>query len=327
MEKIIQISSLIQKDSKIPFGYVGKSLKTGKIKYYYLHNQDENNSSILHEFDINNINCAELYSYLKNCSFQKPKFSPLLPDELKETLTTIINKHRLYNQENAYQTECIDMNEIDLSVQPLKISGLRRTIPPRARYNSLENIIEIKTTKEEWEILSEEEKERKKNSLIHEVGHLKVTKCFLTENILNIKTGFCLTQYYTKPIKIEDKSIFYKLEKEVPKDYIQIHRESILEEIINDYDCLCAFPNFHRSYPRFGEELNNLCDKKLLTARNENNIDEFYNRLYSIIPNKDLIDELLETIYAATYGTSKEKTEEKAREIVKKYEKAKINML
>lgn len=42
-------------------------------------------------------------------------------------------------------------------------------------------------------------------------------------------------------------------------------------------------------------------------------MDGYYDRMYQIIPNKNLATELLETIYSATYGTSREATEEKAK--------------
>lgn len=321
MEHIIQINQLMTESEKIVFGYVGRSLETGKIKYYYLEKGD--NPNCLHEFDINHICNDYLSSCLADCHFERPQFSHLLPQELEQALPSIINKHRAYNQENGYPTTSIDKNKIGLSVQPLIISGFCRTRPSAALYNSLDNIITIRTTKKEWEILSEEEKEKKKNHLIHEVGHLKVTKLFLTGNILNLQTGFDTTLYDTSSIELENGDIFYRIEKKKEKDIIQTNIEYILEEIMNDYDCYQAFPSFHRNYPRFGEQLNNLCDKELLKARNTNEIDEYFDRMYSIIPSKDLAIELLETIHAATYGTSREATTENAKKIVKRYEDAK----
>lgn len=321
MEHIIQIKKLMRKDSTIEFGYVGRSLETGKIKYYYLENK--NNSDLLHEFDINNINNEYVLSYLHDCNFERPDFSSLLPEELEEFLPEILNKHTAYNLENGYPISCIDRNRMGLSVQPLKYSGFRRTRPSPAEYNALENRINLRTTKKEWEILSEEEKKRQKNHLIHEIGHLKATRCFLTENILNVQVGFDINQYNTSPILLENGDVFYKIEQRLPRDIIQRQVEYVLEEIMNDYDCYCAFPSFHRNYPRFGEQLNHLCDGKLLMDRYTKRMDGYYDRMYQIIPNQDLATELLETIYSATYGTSREATEEKAKTMIKKYESAK----
>lgn len=177
MENVIQINELMKNDSKTLSGYVGRSLETGKIKYYY--KEEDDNLNLLHEFDIHNINNEYVLSCLHDCNFERPDFSSSLPEELEELLPEILNKHTAYNLENGYPTSCIDRNRIGLSVQPLIYSGLRRTRPPAANYNARENQISIRTTKKEWEILSEEEKERHKNHLIHEVGHLKASNCFL----------------------------------------------------------------------------------------------------------------------------------------------------
>lgn len=321
MENVIQVNELMKNDSKTLFGYVGRSLETGKMKYYYLESED--NFDLLHEFDINNINNEYVLSCLHDCNFERPDFSSSLPEELEEFLPEILNKHTAYNLENSYPIDCIDKNRIGLSVQPLIYGRFRRTRPSPAQYNALKNIINLRTTKKEWEILSEEEKERQKNHLIHEVGHLKATRCFFTGDILNVQVGFDINQYDTNPIPLENGDIFHKIEQRLPKDIIQRQVEYILEEIMNDYDCYRAFTNFHRNYPRFGEQLDHLCDGKLLMDRYTERMDGYYDSMYQIIPNKDQATELLETIYSATYGTSREATEEKAKKMVKRYEDAK----
>ncbi len=323
MEHVIQIKELMRKDSTIGFGYVGRSLETGKIKYYFLEKEKEGNFNFLQEFDIHNMNNEYVLSCLHDCNFERPTFSSLLPEELDEFLPEILNKHTSYNLENGYSTSFIDRNKIDLSVQPLVYSRFRRTRPSPASYNARENQISIRITKQEWEISSEEEKERCKNHLIHEVGHLKASNCFFTGNILNIQVGFDINQYHTSPIPLENGDVFYKLEQRLPKDIIKTQVNCILEEIMNDYDCHCAFPSFHRNYPKFGEQLNYLCDNSLLMDRYTKGMKGYYERMYQIIPNEDLATELLETIYAATYGTSREATKEKAKEMIKKYEVAK----
>lgn len=326
MENIIQINELMKNDSKILFGYVGRSLETGKIKYYYKEKDD--NLNFLHELDINHINNEYVLSCLTDCNFERPDFSSLLPEELEEFLSEILNKHTAYNLENGYPTSCIDRNRIGLSVQPLIYSGFRRTRPSPAKYNALENIINLRTTKKEWEILSEEEKQREKNHLIHEVGHLKAARWFLTGNILNVQVGFDMNQYDTSPIPLENGDVFYKIEQRLPRDITQRQVEYILEEIMNDYDCYCAFSSFHRNYPRFGEQLDKLCDGKLLMDRYTTRMNGYYDRMYQIIPNKNLATELLKKVDAATYGINREANEDQAKKIVKRYEatKRKVSM-
>lgn len=320
MENIILINELVTREANIIFGYVGRSLETGKIKYYFLPDKRDDNLNLLQEFDINNIDNEYLSACLNNCDFERPRFSSLLPKELEEQLSVMITEHEKFNEDNGCPTSFINKNKIDLSVQILRC-GMFRVRPAAALYNSLENKIQLRTTQSEWKILSNKEKESVKSHLIHEVGHLKAARCFLVENILNVQTGFSIDQRYTSPIRLANGDILYKLEECVPKDITQMVVQKTLEETMNDYDCHNAFPSFHRNYPRFGEELDNLCDSKLSSVgRYIDGVDTYYDGLCSIIPNRDLATELLETIYAATYGTSREATEEKAKQIIKRYE-------
>lgn len=90
--------------------------------------------------------------------------------------------------------------------------------------------------------------------------------------------------------------------------------------MINNLDCSNIFPGFHSNYPDFGNSLNELCDGRLFLERYENGIDKYYDNLYSIIKSRDLADDLLGEIHASIYGTSRDKNEEKARNLIKKYE-------
>lgn len=323
MENIILINELTTKSSKILFGYVGRSLETGRIKYYFFSNPGDVNS--LQEFDINNIDNEYLYNCLNDCTFERPKFSSELPAELEEMLSLILDEHTKYNTQNGYPTDYIAMNRRDLSVQTLTMRGFLRTRSSSAQYDALENKIELSTTKDEWKTLSDAEKEKVKKRLIHEAGHLKATRLSLTGDILTIQAGFGMGRYNTSSVRLENGDILYLLGKGLPTSIVQSNIKEILEEVMNDYDCYCAFPGYQRNYPKFGEELNNLCDGKLVSfGRYNGGIDTYFDALCSIIPDSDLASELLERIYAATYDPFYRDVPEKlARQIVRRYEQEK----
>lgn len=141
-------------------------------------------------------------------------------------------------------------------------------------------------------------------------------------NILYVKTGFYWSEIELKPITLENGDIFYKITK-VPEKW-KNRNEKALEEIINDYDCSLVFSSFNGNYPKIGKRLNDLCDKKLTYARYDLGIKQFYLSLQNIINSKDLANELLEHIGDSIYGYDPEESENKAIELIKKYEDKKI---
>lgn len=58
-----------KKNNNEIFGYVGRCLETGKIKYFYKKN------NMLCEFDINNVSDSFLYSCIKESRYERPEFS------------------------------------------------------------------------------------------------------------------------------------------------------------------------------------------------------------------------------------------------------------
>lgn len=322
MSKIIQIEKLHDNYHYMDFGYVGVDLETKEIKYYSFYNSNqEYNSNSLYEFDPNNIeNGSSIAWHMYHCSYNRPSLSDQLPDELVQLAQLFITRHREYNINNHYPVQNIDQNSINLSIQYRSNFSLFGNSGFSALYIPINNIIGLTTDKTKWNRLSSEQKEDAKNSLIHEIGHMKASNYKLDEdnNILHVKTGFYWSAIQLEPITLENGDIFYKIVK-VP-DKWQNCNEKALEEMINDLDCSFAFDIFKGSYPKLGAKLNDLCDKKLTFARYDKGIEQFYTSLKEIIDSQDLASELLEHIGNSIYGYDPEDSKNKALQLIKKYE-------
>ena len=325
MSKIIQIKELYDNYHCMYFGYVGIDLETKEIKYYSFYNANqEYNKNSLYEFNPNNIETGSYIGWhMYHCSYKRPSLSDKLPNELVQLVPLFISQHKEYNINNNYPVQNIDQNSTNLSIQYRSNFSLFGDSGFAAIYIPVENIIGLTTDKTRWNTLSSDEKEDSKNSLIHEIGHMKVSNCKLDEenNILYVKTGFYWSTIQLEPIILENGDIFYKIVK-VPEKW-QNCNEKALEEIINDLDCSLAFNSFKGSYPKLGTKLNDLCDKKLTFARYDIGIEQFYISLKKIINSQDLASELLEHIGDSVYGYDPEDSEKKALQLIKKYELAK----
>lgn len=324
MNKIIQISTLYDKYHEMVFGYVGVDIDTGNIKYFSHYDQkDKYNPCMLYEFDINNCKSQYLRWHLCHCSYERPYFSDDLPKELINSLDNIITKHKLYNEKNNYPINNLEFNKKNLSVQYAYNFSLFGNGNFAARYTPVANIIELTTNEIDWYELSLSDKERVKNSIIHEVGHMKTSKYELNErkNKLFINTGLYSSEITLESYPIYDSGIFYTVQKNLTNNNTELYRN--LEEIINEVDCSYAFPQYIGNYPTFGKQLNELCDRRLLTARYNGGIDVYYDSLKSIINSESLATELLEYINESINGINPKDSEEKVYTLLKHYHQKK----
>lgn len=325
MSKIIQIDNLYDKYHKIDFGYVGIDLETKEIKYYSPYNsKQEYCVNSLYEFDPSNLDGKSSVSWhMYHCTYKRPSLSDELPEELVRLTKNFINHHKEYNLNNNYPIQNIDENVINLSLQHRSNFSLFGGAEFSAIYIPVENIIGLATDKTKWDSLSDDKRDGFKNSLIHEIGHMKVSNCKLDEttNILSVRTGFYWSEIELKPIMLENGDIFYRIIK-VPEEWKNCNQKA-LEEIINDFDCSLAFSSFNGKYPKLGKRLNDLCNQKLTYARYGAGIEELYAGLQKIIDSRDLVDELLEYIGDSIYGYDTEISENKALQLIKRYEENK----
>lgn len=325
MSKVIQIDNLYDKYHSITFGYVGIDLETKEIKYYSHYNsKQEYYGDSLYEFDPSNLDTESSISWhMHHCTYKRPPISNELPDELVAFTKYFINQHKEYNIKNNYSIKNIEENVINLSLQYRSNFSLFGGARFSAIYIPVENIIGLAINKTEWGMLSNDKCDNFKNSLIHEIGHMKVSNYKLdeTSNILFVKTGFYWSEIELKSIILENGDIFYKIAK-VPKEW-ENRNQKALEEIMNDFDCSLAFSSFNGNYPKLGKRLNDLCNQKLTYARYGIGIEELYTGLQKIIDSRDLVDELLEYIGDSIYGYDKEISENKALQLIKKYEENK----
>ena len=327
MAKIVQIDKLYDIYYRMIFGYVGVDLETGEIKYYSFYDNDNYNPGMLYEFDINNVKGKYLTGHMKYCYYQREGY---LPRQVKNQVDEIIDSHKNYNMKNGYPTTDLDFNKNNLSVKCINILNIFGNsinvgaLNISGGYIPVSNIINLKTIGYDCEYIPPNVKLQQTRVLVHEVGHMKVTRCVLDErcNKLLVKTGFYDSEAELRPCLLQNGDVFYILQN-VPN--LDINKEGrALEELINDVDCSIAFPSYNGSYPKIGNQLNKLCDGKLLMARYENGLDTYYSSLTSIINSENLAIELLGHLSESVYGSEPKSSEEKAMKLIKKYQNAKF---
>lgn len=320
MSKIIQVSDLYDNYHEINFGHGGIDLETGKMRYYsYYDSRQKFNIHSLYEFDLNNIDEDSFINWhMRHCKI-KHTSSKKLPKKLEILVKDLINQHRQYNVINNYPVEYIDKNSANLLIEYQNNFSLFKDFEFCATYTPVENVIGLATAESKWSDLSNEDK----MSLIHEIGHMKASSYSLDDgnNTLIVKEGFYISKIQLEPVLLENGDTFYKFIRAPKRGENYIGRA--LEEIINDLDCSLAFSLFNGNYPKLGKRLNDLCDKKLTYDRYSGGIEEVYTGLQKIIDSRDLADELLENIGNSIYGYYPEESENRALQLIKKYELSK----
>lgn len=325
MARIVQIDKLYDHYHHMTFGYAGVDLETGEIKYYsfYDHN-DHYNSRILYEFDMNNLNGQYLPWHMKYCCYKRPSFSSQLSQKLRSAVDEVIDNHKKFNIENGFPTTNLDFNRKNLSIKSINVLNLFGTNNVCGVYIPVSNVVELINCDCDQECISSEELLQQNSVLIHEIGHMKVTKCDLDEknNKLLVRIGFYNSEVALEPFELQNGDVFYKIENMPGKS---INKEGrALEEVINDVECSIIFPSYIGNYPKFGKQLNELCDGKLLMARYTNGIDDYYSGLTNIINSEDLATELLGNLSESIYGSEPKRAEEKAMKLIKKYQNEKF---
>lgn len=323
MSKIIQINKLYDYNHAIPFGVVGIDLETKRIKYYsYYNEKEEYRPNGLYEFYPDQLKENSIIKeHMRDKNYKKYNLFDQAPTSMAYLTIDLLNKHQEYNLEHHYPVNYLSQNRKNLSLKYITSWSTFERVQPSALYIPVENEIQVITPRmmPDHEA-TEEEKIRIKNSLLHEIGHLKVTNYTINEekNILHVKTGFYENNVKTRPIMLENNDIFYKIEQ-VP-NAMDCYQERALEEIINDYDCSLVDPFYSGNYPKLGERLDRLCGNILLLSRYTKGADILYDHLYQIIPSNYLASELLEHIGNSIYGGDPKASENKAIQLIKKYE-------
>lgn len=310
MNYIIEIDRIINNGNCI--GYIGIEYKTGIIRYFTHYSNNLYYSDTL--FEIYNPKDLERYSLN-----YKREYSDRLPIELKSLLKTLIQRHKKFNLDNSFPIDMLEYNEKYLSIQYdwyLKIFGSIAT------YTPLENKIDLNITKDSWKNLGENQKKKYNQVLLHEVGHMKVSRMIIDKTTFQVytKTGFDTSIYQFQPIFLKNGDIFLKYDKLKSST----NKYKILEEIINELECMQIDSSYVLAYPNFGREINELCDGKLLFARYTNGVEEYYDSLNKIINSKDLADELLERILDVDSNEINiESNKTKVLEIINRYKRQK----
>lgn len=313
--KIIELEKL--KSNGVDFGYIGVEYETGNIRYFTYYNEGIYYSNRLFELDFKNSSVLKWYNE-KNGYF-RTHLDEHLPLELKNLTYSLIKKHEDFNKKNKYPTKYLEYNKKFLSFiydyRLIFLGGI-------AAYSLLENKICFDVNSSMWQGLDNDYKKKYTDALLHELGHMKVARVVFNEknNQIEIFSGFCREDSDFEPIFLDNGDIFYKYNKSKP--LFELDGLTLLEEIMNDYDCKRIDPDYIGFYPDLGEYLEKLCDGELLYARYTDGIETYYRCLTNIINSKDLASELLERMIELTY-LENDKNKEKVMKIINYYNERK----
>lgn len=311
MNYIVPVEELYdEKDGRI-FGYVGKDLNTGKIRYFYFDN------NILQEFDPNNISDEYLRTLIaRNSGYIRKTFNKKQLVVVKSSIENALNTHLEYNLQNNYPVDNLITNRDTLKFYP-------RFFGDTSFYSILENAFHFRIPSHyEFDDFGEVVKNYLRVCTLHEAGHLKASSFIYDEKarVLISRNGFYKVSYNIRPIYLPTGEIFL-----FEKFYEDGTKESkILEEMINELECKRISSDYTCVYPKYGEVINNLCNRKLQSARYlENGMDIFYDEMSSIIPSISLANELLGMINESYYGEQKEKSIKDSQKLIREYVKKK----
>lgn len=321
MKKIIEVRKLYDSINHIEFGCIGIEEDSNKIRYFSHYNDlGEYNLNFLYEFNIASPKLKILEYHLANCTIKDSYLNENLPKDLLNIIQDAFKKYKCYNKKVNLPNTFLFKNQLFMIVEnEINLENNNRQC--NAQYNPYSNSLFFKL--EKWQELTDREKEQMENTILHEIGHLKVTQKTLKSNNLYVQCGFNTDEIKLQPILLSNGDVFYKPQKGKNEIY---KPEIIIEEIINDFDCSKVSTNFQGNYPSFGSRINNLCDNELQIARYTNGMSVLTSHLLSIIKSKDLLEELLGTLYASVYSYDKwdrQTQEERADQLLLKYEKVK----
>lgn len=317
MANILHIKNLNYNNSL--FGIAGIDVDTGIIKYYFfLDNDCCYEGDNLHFVDIDSLPNCMLKFWIEGRELKRYDEVEKLPDELKPFVSKYVTLHRNYNIQNGFSNKELNANiknlEICFSEEPddkvFEVSG---------RYNSPANFISIVINRLQ-DSLTEHQKKLEQDVLLHELGHLKVTKYSL--DLVNMKLngsiGFYNFEYKLQFIcQIDDDYIY------VGKKQNEIGHTIALEEIFNELECHFIKPNYGFCYPEYGIILKELSRGSLVNARHYHDTLEYFRVMKNIIDDENLAQELLDSMFFSLNRSDIE-ARNKAFTLLKKYERAKL---
>lgn len=316
MKRLIQTQLLYDNYYDLVFGYEAVDIDTGKRYYFSFYNEGDKWDFKLHPFDPKNPS-NKISWHLHHCDFSFDRFSNDIHPELAEKIEEVIINHQKYNEEKGYPTTILNFNKENLKVIYNSCDSLFNDEKILGFYIPIENQIELSYSKYHIEKNNVKEKNRFISTIIHEVGHIKVSGGKVVDNKLLVKTGFYPNEVFLKPINLFNGDIFYEI-PESPNSRFNLEKKA-LEEIINDTDCALLFPTFERNYPNIGDSLNKLCDGILPKLRYEEDAFALYcDYLKKITESQDTVDEMNGLIKDAIYGRNARNDKLKVLKLIRK---------
>lgn len=319
MSVIVQVNELYDRYNDFKFGDVGRDIDTGEISYYCSMEQDGSfcMNNYLRKFDPGDPNEQCLARYMRHSRYNRDTYSKELPSELMPLVSDLIDKHIGYNKKMGYPVDMALHNKKTLSINYDSGISLFSNVALGGEYIPVENKLYMSVTDSEWKYATADEKEAFADTLLHELGHMKVSSVIFDaeESILRLQTGFLRPVAEVKPVTTREGDIFLKFESTNGKN----KGEEILEEVFNDLECGEIKPDYKPKYPQFGALLDKISDGRLRRARYTKGINEYYRSMSDVINSREKADELLKAMFDSVFSYNREEAEERAFEILEEY--------
>jgi len=272
-------------------GYKGTDLKTGETELFSHYNsQNEFNENILYYYSQENSeNSQGDFEHYK-----KTKKDIIMEKILEYSSSSIIKNiqcHYDYNERCDLPTNYLSFNSQNLNI---KIEN--KDEDSYGYYMPIGNILSLKLGEISKLFFNKHIKKEIDDTCCHEVGHIKASKITIDQNsnILIARVGFYYIAYKLEPLKINNGDLFFKVLRPIQRN--DLYLGEILEEIINETECLELDPNYKRNFPDYGKIINEICDNRLNMARYNGGIDIYYECMTNLIPDENRAKEVLELI-------------------------------
>ena len=261
---VLEISKLHDFYRDIDFGYIGTDIDTGKI--YYFSNFDQcglYSKHKLYEFNDENIS-FNLANSLKFSPY-KTGFDKKLSHSFDIILEQCCDQHRKFNLEHHYPMDNLDDNFKKINLKFGFGEMMDNSINYDGIYNPLKNTIDVSISDYLWLTYNEEQKQKTRNNILKELGHVKATYKKVNSNSIYIKIGFCEYKINcTKETTYSGNTLYHPYDI---KSFSNKELSYVFEEIFNEYECSLIDSNFHTRYKDILDRLVKIYDKELLLFR------------------------------------------------------------
>jgi len=234
-------------------------------------------------------------------------------DEIEKS----INIHLEYNKRKILPTEFLEENRSKYSVSGLLEEDLNLPEPVSSVYSPTNITFYLRY--KSLNLLTPILNKKAKQSIQHEVGHMKTSNLSITESdYLLIKSGF-----RNLVIKQARQNIIGVGELLVCDEEVDLQEEEgMLGELANEAELIEMDSKYVLSYPDLGRRLDRLTDGAFILSRYNGGLDYFVESLLRVISDEKRAKKLLKAVIESVQSREQPEIDEAIKHI-EEYEKAK----